>query len=329
MLRQFFHELKRMMRTKQLKRTVYVMVLYIMSMCTMFTYTSSSSFSPSSLASLSGQSVQDSLSYQHAFTQSLGARSAEYTVQAMQTAVPAKTDTTRQPVSTSQTADTTQTAPATETATWNLTDKVSHSVQTHSKTTNVQNIKNDTKNISKNNTKNLTKNNVKNATKNDAKNEAKNDTKNDTKNEQVTSVSIQETGDFTERLIHQAKIYLGVPYRFGATYDQDGSYHFDCSAYTKRVYGDLGIQLPRTTAKQAKLGTPVKKEDLQVGDLVFFTTRKDRSMNHDGIYIGDGKFIHASPAGGKGVQISDLTSGYWQNAYLYARRLPDANISHK
>lgn len=138
-----------------------------------------------------------------------------------------------------------------------------------------------------------------------------------------------EKKDFASMLIEQAQTYLGVPYRFGATYDQDGSYHFDCSAYTQRVYRDLGIQLPRTTAKQAKLGIPVKKEDLQVGDLVFFTTRKDRSMNHDGIYIGDGQFIHASPAGGKGVQISDLTTGYWQHAYLYARRLPDANISHK
>lgn len=138
-----------------------------------------------------------------------------------------------------------------------------------------------------------------------------------------------EKKDFASMLIKQAQTYLGVPYRFGATYDRDGSYHFDCSAYTQRVYRDLGIQLPRTTAQQAKLGIPVKKEDLQVGDLVFFTTREDRSMNHDGIYIGDGQFIHASPAGGKGVQISDLTKGYWKNAYLYARRLPDVNISHK
>ncbi|PTQ53886.1 MAG: Cell wall-associated hydrolases (invasion-associated proteins) [Hydrogenibacillus schlegelii] len=122
-------------------------------------------------------------------------------------------------------------------------------------------------------------------------------------------------------LAEKAQAYLGVPYRFGATYDRDGSGAFDCSAFVERAYADVGIDIPRTTAKQAAFGRPVAKSQLLIGDLVFFTTRKDRKMNHVGLYLGRGRFIHASPAGGRGVQISSLTSGYWKDAFLYARRI--------
>ncbi|MBE3595644.1 MAG: C40 family peptidase [Hydrogenibacillus sp.] len=131
----------------------------------------------------------------------------------------------------------------------------------------------------------------------------------------------QATSSLRLTLVEQAKQYLGVPYRFGATYDLDGSGAFDCSAFVQRAFADVGIALPRSTAKQSAATRWIPKQNLLIGDLVFFTTRKDRKMNHVGIYIGGGNFIHASPAGGRGVQISSLSSGYWKDGFLYAHRV--------
>jgi cell wall-associated NlpC family hydrolase len=105
--------------------------------------------------------------------------------------------------------------------------------------------------------------------------------------------------------------YLGVPYRWGGA-DPSG---FDCSGFTMYVYGKLGVSLPHHAASQYGMGTPVSRDQLQPGDLVFFN-----GLGHMGIYIGGGQFIHA-PHTGDVVKISSLNDSWYTATYVGARRL--------
>lgn len=108
---------------------------------------------------------------------------------------------------------------------------------------------------------------------------------------------------------------LGKPYRWAAT----GPNSFDCSGLTYYLYKQLGITIPRTSRDQINAGTYVAKKDLQYGDLVLFA-RNGKTINHVGIYVGDGKFIH-SPQSGDVVKVTTLMSGYYANSYYSARRV--------
>ena len=89
------------------------------------------------------------------------------------------------------------------------------------------------------------------------------------------------------------------------------------------MYGKFGISLERTSSDQAKQGDEVAKENLKPGNLVFFDTNGSHSViNHAGIYIGDGKFIHASSGtSAHCVIISDITAGYYADNYIIARSI--------
>ncbi|SNR92551.1 C40 family peptidase [Desulfurobacterium atlanticum] len=112
------------------------------------------------------------------------------------------------------------------------------------------------------------------------------------------------------------KEYKNTPYVFG--YNAPGR-GLDCSSFTMRVYRKLGIKLPRTARGQFNVGVPVSKEDLKVGDLVFFRTYA-RFPSHVGIYIGDGKFVHFSSMY-HGLSISSLDSRYFRRRYIGAKRV--------
>ena len=114
----------------------------------------------------------------------------------------------------------------------------------------------------------------------------------------------------------EARRHLGVPYKLGGT-DPRG---FDCSGLTFYVYKRLGLELPRSSAKQAKVGRRIKRNHLRVGDLVFFSTGRGRTVTHVGLYLGNRKFIHA-PGQGKTVAISELDSDYFSRNYHSARRV--------
>lgn len=122
--------------------------------------------------------------------------------------------------------------------------------------------------------------------------------------------------DFGRQIVDQARKYMGIPYRFGAT----GPNAYDCSGFTQTVFRQLGVRLPRTASAQSRVGQFISKADLQPGDLVFFqhTYTKNR-VDHVGIYIGGGKFINAWP--GAGVTISDLNRPYFRSHYWGARRI--------
>lgn len=122
--------------------------------------------------------------------------------------------------------------------------------------------------------------------------------------------------DARTTVIDTAKLYIGVPFVWGG----DTPNGFDCSGFTQYVMKENGITIPRTVAEQYKCGTPVSKDNLKPGDLIFFTTY-EVGATHVGIYINEDKFIHASlvPEPGQ-VMVSSLIEQYYAERYIGARR---------
>ena len=118
-----------------------------------------------------------------------------------------------------------------------------------------------------------------------------------------------------QAIVDDAKRFLGTPYVWGGSTPNG----FDCSGFVQYVLNRHGITLPRTTELQYKVGTYVAKSDLIPGDLVFLQNTYRAGVSHVGIYIGDGKMIHASSS--KGVTISDLHNSYYTQHYHSARRV--------
>lgn len=127
-----------------------------------------------------------------------------------------------------------------------------------------------------------------------------------------------DSGNVSEALIVSiAKKYMSpkVPYVFGG----DSMSGMDCSAYTRRVYKEIGIDLPRDTIGQAKMGSRIHLKNLKVGDLVIFSGTYREGPSHTGIYIGNNQFIHESSSS-NGVTINNL-SGYYSEHFTFGRRL--------
>ena len=117
-------------------------------------------------------------------------------------------------------------------------------------------------------------------------------------------------------VLQRAFALLGTPYRWGGTSPDNG---FDCSGLVGYVFRTIGIDLPRVSRAMADEGTPITDRNaLTEGDLVFFGRRGH--VDHVGIYVGDGKFLHA-PRTGRDVTVSTLTDGYWGQKYMAARRI--------
>ncbi|HEY6019383.1 MAG TPA: C40 family peptidase [Candidatus Paceibacterota bacterium] len=120
-----------------------------------------------------------------------------------------------------------------------------------------------------------------------------------------------------QQIADYAKQYIGTPYVWGGNSLQSG---VDCSGLVQQVYKKFGLSVPRVTYDQIGTGKAVKMDGLQVGDMIFFDFGGKSGPDHVGIYLGDGKFIHA-PRPGKGVEISDLKSGYYQDTFVGGRRV--------
>ena len=128
---------------------------------------------------------------------------------------------------------------------------------------------------------------------------------------------VDQVRDKASDMVITALNFLGVPYRRGGA-NETG---FDCSGFTRQVFEtSLGFALPRRADEQAKAPglVAVKRAELQPGDLVFFNTLK-RTFSHVGIYVGDGKFIHAPKPGGE-VRVEDMRFVYWAKRFTGARR---------
>lgn len=121
---------------------------------------------------------------------------------------------------------------------------------------------------------------------------------------------------------------VGTPYRWGGNTPESG---FDCSGLIGFVYRDAaGILLPRTTQQLGELRLPqVKRQALQPGDLVFFATSGWGRISHAGIYVGEGRFVHAPSTGGT-VRLDSLSNRYWSKAYVGAKRvIDDKELAHR
>jgi peptidoglycan endopeptidase LytE len=118
-----------------------------------------------------------------------------------------------------------------------------------------------------------------------------------------------------DRLILFARKMLNIPYRFGGSTFMG----IDCSGYVQKVFGFLNMPLPRTAREQFHLGDPVNKENLSMGDLVFFRTYAS-FPSHVGIYLGNNLFIHASSRSRK-VSIDSLDTPYYIKRFIGAKRL--------
>ena len=127
------------------------------------------------------------------------------------------------------------------------------------------------------------------------------------------------SSSLVKTVLQRAFALLGTPYRWGGNSPEGG---FDCSGLVGYVFRTIGIDLPRVSRAMADEGTRVANRDaLAEGDLVFFGKRG--RIDHVGIYIGNGQFLHA-PRTGRDVTVSSLTSGYWAQKYLEARHLETA-----
>jgi cell wall-associated NlpC family hydrolase len=118
-------------------------------------------------------------------------------------------------------------------------------------------------------------------------------------------------------LVGNALGFLGVPYKRGGNSATTG---FDCSGFVKAMYEQtIGLILPRKASQQAAATEKIDKSELQPGDLVFFNTMR-HAFSHVGIYIGEGKFIHAPKPGGE-VRVDNLGQSYWSRHFDGARRV--------
>ena len=134
--------------------------------------------------------------------------------------------------------------------------------------------------------------------------------------EMLSAARSTSSGAADTAIVPQAMRYIGVPYLWGG----ETRAGMDCSGLVFTVMGSLGKRVPRTAGRQYAVGSPVSRQQLRPGDLVFFTGASGPSISHVGIYTGGGKFIHASSGIGK-VAITPLDSPYYKRHYIGARRL--------
>ena len=129
----------------------------------------------------------------------------------------------------------------------------------------------------------------------------------------------EETSPVAADVLFRALGLVGTPYRWGGNTPDSG---FDCSGLIKYVYNDAaGRSLPRTTREMSVMRAQSSGQDtLQTGDLLFFATNGGSQVSHAGIYVGEGRFVHA-PATGGTVKLDSLNKAYWQKAYLNAKRV--------
>jgi cell wall-associated NlpC family hydrolase len=119
--------------------------------------------------------------------------------------------------------------------------------------------------------------------------------------------------DLGQRAADVALSQLGTPYRYGGASPAG----FDCSGLVHYSYTRVGKRIPRTTAGQWGALPPVSRRELRTGDLLFFSI--DGKMSHVGLYVGDGRFVHA-PSSGRSVTLETLETGFYRNAFLRAGR---------
>jgi murein DD-endopeptidase len=131
----------------------------------------------------------------------------------------------------------------------------------------------------------------------------------------ATTVPAPSDPQLQHAIVLEALGQVGRPYRYGGTTPEG----FDCSGLVQFVYAQAGIQLPRSTKEQYRVGSPVARDALEPGDLLFY--RFDSGpVDHVAIYLGDGEAVHA-PASGRAVIVAGVALPYWQRRFVQAVRI--------
>ena len=120
----------------------------------------------------------------------------------------------------------------------------------------------------------------------------------------------------TDKIISLAKSKMGDSYEPAKA----GPDHFDCSGFVYYVFRQNGIKIPRTSLTQSQSGEKLNRGELQRGDMVFFDTHDRKHINHSGIYLGNGKFIHSSSGKAYAVTVSDLDKGFYKDKFRWGVR---------
>jgi cell wall-associated NlpC family hydrolase len=126
---------------------------------------------------------------------------------------------------------------------------------------------------------------------------------------------VEATPNASDRAASHAMNMVGRPYRMGG---ESASTGFDCSGLVQFSYRQAGVAVPRSTELQLRASRSVSRSSLRRGDLVFFD-QEGKKKSHVGIYLGDGRFVHA-PSSGKQVRVDQLDSRYWQSHLSDVRR---------
>lgn len=125
----------------------------------------------------------------------------------------------------------------------------------------------------------------------------------------------RQTSDMGGIAARTAERFIGIPYRWGGDNVVEG---MDCSGFVRAVYNLCGVNIPRTSGEQFRTGDKVARDSLKDGDLVFFGVSSDR-INHVGIYVGNGRFVHA-PRRGDEIKVSTLDDKYFAERFVGGRR---------
>lgn len=137
---------------------------------------------------------------------------------------------------------------------------------------------------------------------------------NDSNITHVDAILIETTP--IDKLISLAKSKLGDSYVYAAS----GPDHFDCSGFVYYVFKENGVAIPRASLQQSKAGKKLSRAVLKKGDILFFDTHERGHVNHSGIYLGEGKFIHSSSGKAYGVTISELDKGFYFDKFRWGIR---------
>lgn len=142
----------------------------------------------------------------------------------------------------------------------------------------------------------------------------------------MSYISNDEDDMFTAGGLNKTEImknimeWFGTPYRFGGNTERA----IDCSAFTRAIFRNNNIELPRTAREQIKVGKPITRDNLEFGDMIFFYTYTRRFASHVGIYLGDNLFAHASSR--HGVTVGRLDKPYYTARFIEGRRLTVSDV---
>lgn len=128
-----------------------------------------------------------------------------------------------------------------------------------------------------------------------------------------------ELPNLAESILDHGLTLVGTRYRYGGSSVQSG---FDCSGFIGYLFKEeLGLQLPRSSRDMINIDAPkVARDELEPGDLLFFSTAGRNRVSHAGIYMGDNQFIHSSSSRSGGVRVDSLEDRYWSRTFIEAKR---------